>query len=427
MLRGDRLGSTACVSKEKGSFEMNDMMLQATHLTQAGRLSDATALIQRMLRGETGADMAMGQIEDVTSHGSTPSAAYAAADNDEEADNRHLNIPTFAHFRGFHALHDLPYRVKRPSFQGWMQRAPAAIADIVPEGGKFIEAAYTNAAGSRAYKIYIPSRYHGQALPLIVMLHGGTQTPDDFAAGTRMNLIAEEQTCLVVYPTQPSHANLAKCWNWFRASDQQRDRGEPSLIAGITRQVMDDYSVDAQRVYVGGLSAGAAAAAVMGATYPDLFAAIGVHSGLACGAADDLISAFAAMRQGASASNETRDALENNEPFVPTIVFHGDRDYIVHPRNADHVIACSQRASNWQRKEHRGRVPDGLAYTRTIHTDANGRAMLEQWCIHGAGHAWSGGNPAGSYTEPRGPDAAREMIRFFSEHAAVGRHTREGK
>jgi poly(hydroxyalkanoate) depolymerase family esterase len=419
------------VSKEKGNFEMNDMMLQATRLTQAGRLSDATALIQRMLRGGTGPDMTMGQIKNVTSHGSAPSAACGVADIDEEADNRHLNMPTFArsfaHFRGFNARDDLPYRVKTPGFRGWIQRAPVAIADIVPEGGRFIEAVYTNPAGSRAYKIYIPSRYDGQALPLIVMLHGGTQTPDDFAAGTRMNLIAEEQTCLVVYPTQPSHANLAKCWNWFRTSDQQRDRGEPSLIAGITRQVMERYTVDAQRVYVGGLSAGAAAAAVMGATYPDLYAAIGVHSGLACGAADDLISAFAAMRQGASASHATVDALENKEPFVPTIVFHGDRDYIVHPRNADHVIACSQRASNWQRKEHRGRVPDGLAYTRTIHTDANGRAMLEQWCIHGAGHAWSGGNPAGSYTEPRGPDAAREMIRFFSEHAAVGRHTREGK
>jgi poly(hydroxyalkanoate) depolymerase family esterase len=242
-----------------------------------------------------------------------------------------------------------------------------------------------------------------------------------------MNLIAEEQTCLVVYPAQPSHANLAKCWNWFRASDQQRDRGEPSLIAGITRQVMDDYPVDAQRVYIGGLSAGAAAAAVMGATYPDLYAAIGVHSGLACGAADDLISAFTAMRQGASASTEIRDALENKEPFVPTIVFHGDRDHVVHPRNADHLISRSLRASKWQRKEHRGFVPDGLAYTRTIHTDANGRAMLEQWCIHGAGHAWSGGNPAGSYTEPRGPDAAREMLRFFREHAAMRRDKTERK
>ena len=302
-----------------------------------------------------------------------------------------------------------------------MGPAPLSTPDIVPEGGKFIEAIYANPAGSRAYKLYIPSRYQGQAVPLVVMLHGGTQTPDDFAAGTRMNVIAEEETCLVVYPAQPSHANPAKCWNWFRPDDQRRDRGEPSLIAGITRQVMHDYSVDPRRVYVGGLSAGAAAAAVMGATYPDLYAAIAVHSGLACGAADDLISAFAAMRQGGSGSSsefgETSAVLEDG-PAVPTIVFHGDRDTIVHPRNADHVITRSMRATNWQKKVRRGQVPGGHAYTCTIHTDANGQAIVEQWCIHGAGHAWSGGSPAGSYTDPRGPDAAKEMLRFFRDHPA---------
>ncbi len=413
---------------------MNDMMLQATLLTRANRLSEATALLQRMLRGETDLGMTIGPTDDIAPTRSKPAIIDAKAENNEETDYPHLSAATFAHSRSFRALHDWPYRVKRhsgPGLQGWIQRAPVSMPDIVPEGGKFIEAVYTNAAGSRAYKLYIPSRYEGQALPLIVMLHGGTQTPDDFAAGTRMNLIAEEQTCLVVYPAQPSHANPAKCWNWFRANDQRRGRGEPSLIAGITRQVMHDYSVDPQRVYVGGLSAGAAAAAVMGATYSDLYAAIGVHSGLACGAAGDLISAFAAMRQGnsqySSAAGEATDILEDQQPFVPTIVFHGDRDNIVHPRNADHVISRSLRTSKWQKKVDRGRVPDGHAYTRTIHTDADGRAMLEQWCIHGAGHAWSGGSPTGSYTDPRGPDAAREMLRFFRDHVAVGRDVRGGK
>jgi poly(hydroxyalkanoate) depolymerase family esterase len=411
---------------------MNDMMLQATFLTRASRLSEATALIQRMLRGESDLGMTTDPTDDIAPTRSRPSIVDAKADNNEETDYPHLSAATFPHSRSFRALHDWPYRVNQhsgPGLRGWMQRAPMSTADIVPEGGKFIEAVFTNAAGSRAYKLYIPSHYQGQALPLIVMLHGGTQTPDDFAAGTRMNLIAEEQTCLVVYPTQPGHANPAKCWNWFRANDQRRGRGEPSLIAGITCQVMHDYSVDPQRVYVGGLSAGAAAAAVMGATYPDLYAAIGVHSGLACGAADDIISAFAAMRgdsRYSTASGKATDVLEDQQPFVPTIVFHGDRDNIVHPRNADHVISCSLKASKWRKKVDRGCVPDGHAYTRTIHTDANGRAMLEQWCIHGAGHAWSGGSPAGSYTDPQGPDAAREMLRFFRDHVVVRNDVRGG-
>jgi poly(hydroxyalkanoate) depolymerase family esterase len=245
------------------------------------------------------------------------------------------------------------------------------------------------------------------------MLHGCTQSPDDFAAGTRMNFIAEEQNCFVVYPAQPSQANQAKCWNWFRTADQQRGRGEPSLIAGITRQIMDDYVVDRKRVYVGGLSAGAAAAAIMGATYNDLYAAVGVHSGLACGVATDLPSALVAMRQGGS----DHKIISGDRPAVPTIVFHGDRDTTVHPNNGGQILEQSLRTMNAQKQVHRGQVPGGHAYTRTILSDAGGRGMLEHWNIHGAGHAWSGGSPAGSYTDPRGPDATREMLRFFLEHS----------
>jgi poly(hydroxyalkanoate) depolymerase family esterase len=293
-------------------------------------------------------------------------------------------------------------------------RAPLSTPDIVPDGARFIEGTYSNPAGSRSYKLFIPSRYQGDPLPLIVMLHGCTQSPDDFAAGTRMNFIAEEQNCFVLYPAQRTEANHARCWNWFRAADQQRGSGEPSLIAGITRQVMRDYSVDKERVYVGGLSAGAAAAAIMGATYSDLYAAIGIHSGLACGAASDLPSAFVAMRQGGGSDDR---AFSGDGQIVPTIVFHGDRDVTVHPSNGDQILERSVRTTSTQKKVNRGRVPGGHAYTLTIHTDASGRGIFEHWNIHGAGHAWSGGSPAGSYTDPRGPDATREMLRFFLEHS----------
>ena len=294
-------------------------------------------------------------------------------------------------------------------------RAPLSPSDIVPEGTRFIAGTFSNAAGSRTYKLFIPSRCQGQRLPLIVMLHGCTQSPDDFAAGTRMNFLAEEQNCFVVYPEQPSGANQSKCWNWFRTSDQRRGGGEPSMIAGITRLVMRDHGIDPKRVYVAGLSSGGAAAAIMGATYSDLYAAVGIHSGLACGAASDLPSAFAAMRHGGSSK-----AIAVGKTSVPTIVFHGDRDTTVHPKNGDQIIEQSARATRPTTKVLRGRVPHGHAYTRTILIDGAGRAISEHWNIDGAGHAWSGGSPAGSYTDPQGPDATREMLRFFLEHSLGG-------
>jgi poly(hydroxyalkanoate) depolymerase family esterase len=280
----------------------------------------------------------------------------------------------------------------------------------LPEGACFEDRLYTNQAGSRNYKLYIPSRYRGQQLPLIVMLHGCRQSPDDFAVGTRMNQLGEEQPFLVAYPGQTPSANFAKCWNWFSANHQQRDKGEPSLIAGITRQVMRDLAVDPARVYVAGLSAGGAAAAVMGSAYPDLYAAIGVHSGLACGTAKDLPTAFAVMRQGGM------DPLETANHPLPTIVFHGDRDHAVSLVNAEQVMAQSGGPAEYQARISRGQSAGGISYTRTVQSDGAARSILEQWLLHGTGHAWSGGSPDGSYTDARGPDASREMLRFFLEH-----------
>ena len=289
---------------------------------------------------------------------------------------------------------------------------------LVPEGARFEERTFSNDVGSRTYKVYVPSGYSGQSLPVVVMLHGCTQNPDDFAAGTRMNEVAEEQTFLVAYPRQPQSANMQKCWNWFNAGDQQREGGEPSLIAGIALQVVEEFSADPARVYVAGLSAGGAAAAIMAATYPDLFAAVGVHSGLACGAARDMPSAFAAM----GGSGTIRPRGEGRT--VPTIVFHGDADRTVNPVNSDHVIAQARQEAALTKMVTHGETPGGMAYTRTVQLDAAGGEVLEQWVLHGAGHAWSGGSVSGSYTDARGPDASREMIRFFLAHASAKAATR---
>jgi poly(hydroxyalkanoate) depolymerase family esterase len=391
-----------------------DIVREATRLTRAGQLVEATVLLQRMLRGESAPDATLRTTGRIALTGREPPIIDAKANTIEETDSPQLARATSAQPRKLRALLDRTTERPGLGIRGVFKRAPLSTPDVVPEGARFIEGTYSNSAGSRAYQLFIPSRYQGQPLPLVVMLHGCTQSPDDFAAGTRMNFIAEDQTCFVAYPAQPSEANQAKCWNWFRTVDQQRGRGEPSLIAGITRQIMRDYSVDPRRVYVAGLSAGAAAAAIMGATYHDLYAAIGVHSGLACGAAVDLPSAFVAMRQGGGSNDRVISA--NGLP-VPTIVFHGDRDTTVHPKNGGQILEQSTRTMNMQQKVDRGQVPGGHAYTRTIYTNASGRGILEHWNIHGAGHAWSGGNPAGSYTDPRGPDATREMLRFFLENS----------
>ena len=456
---------------------LQDSMSEATHLLNEGRLAEATAAIQRALGGistpvvpeDTGETE--GPVEtagrDMEGAEWPPGNANFGRIGDALRDA----LRPSRHYRGVPRLPDglpsLPNGL-RNGLPGLLDGLPSSLPDIlpglpdglpnlpgglpglpnglpgptkgvpgpvvVPEGGRFVEQSFTGPTGSRTYKLYVPSGYTGQEeVPLIVMLHGCTQNPDDFAAGTSMNELAETNTFLVAYPAQAQNSNMQKCWNWFKASDQQRGQGEPAIIAGITRQIIDDYQVADGRVYVAGMSAGGAMAAIMGATYPDLYAAVGVHSGLAPGAAQDLGSALSAMQGGGASSVHQGASAGGSEASVPVIVFHGDRDTTVHPRNAEQLLAYYKTADATPGGRdaagkpvppvavRKRQVPDGHAYTRATQRDADGRPIMEQWTVHGLGHAWSGGSRAGSYTDVKGPDASAEMVRFFEQQHTTAR------
>ena len=293
--------------------------------------------------------------------------------------------------------------------------APPATPSAGTDAGQFVRRTLQHPAGARDYKLYrpaIPADTARGPQPVVVMLHGCTQSADDFAAGTRMNRLADEHGFLVLYPEQSAGANTSRCWNWFRPQDQVRDGGEPSLIAAMVRAVMDEQPVDAQRVFVAGLSAGAAMAVVLGETWPDLFAAVGAHSGLPFAAAHDIPSAMAAMK-GRGLGGRAQ-APGSAARAVPTIVFHGDRDHTVQHSNGAHIAAQARRAApSLDASRETGTASGGRRYTRELHADAGGRVIVEQWTVHGAGHAWSGGDAAGTYTDNAGPDASAEMLRFF--------------
>lgn len=297
--------------------------------------------------------------------------------------------------------------------------------------GEFVQRRFAGAAGERPYWLYVPRGWHAaRTRSMVVMLHGCGQSPEDLAAGTRMNELADEHGFIVAYPGQTTAAHALRCWNWYKPDNQRPDAGEPAIIAGITRQVAHFHGVDAQRIYVAGMSAGGSMAAIMGATYPDLYAAVGVHSGVPYRAACSAWAAVSTMKTG----RPTRAAWPLSWPgwpalepvadeapaeTVPTIVFHGDEDEVVHPHNGLAVVRQARAhevrhgRGRMRARVHEARMPDGRSYTRTVYTDADGCMLLEHWLVHGAGHTWSGGSAQGSYTDTRGPDASRQMVRFF--------------
>lgn len=301
--------------------------------------------------------------------------------------------------------------------------------------GQFLSYSHNN----KSYKVYIPSSYqNGTQVPMVVMLHGCTQDPDQFAAGTKMNTIAERENFIVVYPDQPSTENQNKCWRWFLSGHQSRGYGDPAHIAGITQKVKQTFSIDSERVYVTGLSAGAAMSVIMGATYPDIFAAIGVGAGLEYKAATSELNAYSAMSGGGPDPNQqgtaAYQAMGAYARVVPTIVFHGTSDYTVYPVNG-HQVASQWAQTNDLASDGEnniddtpdetitGQVTGGRSYTKYIYKDSTGKSIIEKYMIDGMGHAWSGGDVAGSYTDPKGPNASEMMWQFFRNNPKSGADT----
>ena len=389
-------------------------MMESARLVQNRDVSGASAVIQQALAQ---AGLATPHAAGTTQAAANAAENAAATATEEETEFVDLNpAPDWSARR---TAPPRPSKARRAGadpefFQRFMRtgaaahKQAAAVAPAPNWPGRFIAGRHACESGARGYKLYIPAApvAPGTRRPLVVMLHGCKQHPEDFAAGTTMNALAEEQGCLVLYPEQTAGANPSACWNWFDGAHQGREQGEPSILAGMTREVLREHGGDPGRVFVAGLSAGGAMAAILGTAYPELYAAVGVHSGLPFAAAHDLQSAVAAMKGDFRRRHVPGRAL-------PIIVFHGDKDTTVHPANGDELIERRRRDPLDATAVEPGQVPDGHAYTRTVHSRPDGSVQAEHWLVHGAGHAWSGGDARGTYTDGKGPSASQAMLQFF--------------
>lgn len=371
---------------------MNDslqqLMRQATELTQAGELSQASQLLRRAMS------------EHLQGQSLEQSALWSAQ----------TLMPLFASMQ--------PQTVADADvIEVAARRVEEPLADARPTtAGEFSSGSHTHLGLTRRYKLFVPAGPAIGPRAVVVMLHGCSQNPDDFAAGTAMNLLAQAQGFCVLYPAQsasPSQQGHAqRCWNWFNPGHQQRGAGEPALLADLLQTLQSKHGLDRRRIYIAGLSAGGAMAAIVAAAYPELFAAVGIHSGLPVGAASSLPEALAAMRSGAEAAQ-----IASGAPLrIPTIVFHGDQDAVVHPRNGEQIVRSVQGLASAAPLVTQGYSKLGQHYTRSAYRNSSGQVQAEHWLLHGGGHAWSGGQATGSFTEPLGPDASAEMLRFFSAH-----------
>lgn len=415
------------MNKPMPNRSLSDLMREATRLTQTGQLAEAQAALQQALGAGAaaafpgpGAQPAAGPAT-----GSFPGMGGTAAPAAWSAQLRDA-ATAWAKSGGQGPVIDMAALADLPGLGGAAPGPNAGSASSEPAvPDSFSTGSLSHGGRSWRYKLYVPpaaATATPQApLPLVVMLHGCTQHADDFAAGTGMNALARAQGCYVLYPEQPQAANPQRCWNWFKHNHQQRGSGEPAGIVALVQAVAASHPVDPRRVYVAGLSAGGAMTAIVAAAYPDVFAAAGVHSGLPGDAAGNLQEALAAMQGGARGPSTQARTPRPARP-VPTIVFHGDQDVTVHLHNGHQLLAAALAGAPAELRSQlsEGQAPGGRRFSRQHHAGADGRSHAELWVVHGAGHAWSGGQPAGSYTDAGGPDASAEMLRFFSQHQLPG-------
>ena len=361
----------------------SEAMAHALDQTRGGSLMDATRTVQRALSGSAESDdtAAAPEMKEINPRGNNDATGGEKRPAASHRPRRRLS----AVLSGFAAGHAGPARGRQPE---------------LPEGATYVRRQFSGPGGSRAYTVYVPANLPDGAQGLVLMLHGCTQSADDFACGTGMNAVAERRGVIVVYAEQGRDANPQGCWNWFNPGDQKAGAGEPEILAGLATSVAQEFSVPADRIFAAGLSAGGAMAAILGVTHPEVFRAVGVHSGLAHGAAHDVPSAFAAM-QGRSAGSGAA-------PAVPVIVFHGSADTTVAPKNAARIAGRGPGSVTQDRGQMNG---------RRVRVQTSGDGQSEVWAIDGLGHAWSGGQPKGSYTDAKGPDASAEMLRFFMDTA----------
>lgn len=380
-------------------------MNRARDLVRAGKPQEATRLIQATLGSQPALDATPDPVtvpRPVSARHGKPSIDPSRIDDAELAADKpgSRRRPLGDVITGL--------TKNRPKFPKTRMAKP----DIgVPQGASFDWRHVDTPHGGRDYRLYVPSRMPDGPQGLILMLHGCTQNPDDFAAGTCMNAHAERHGLIVAYPAQTRNDNAQACWNWFRQADQVRDRGEPAILAAITRTLGAEFRIPADRLFAAGLSAGGAMAAILGQTYPDLFSAVAIHSGLAAGSASDVVSAFAAMRGDAQSP-----ARSVRTPR--TITFHGSADNTVHPDNSAQIMALARHGTT-DPVVTTG-TAQGRRYNRSQTFGADGTVQTEHWEIAGAGHAWSGGSPAGSYTDAKGPDASALAVAFFLGDAPEG-------